>query len=92
MKISLLKLLFSIKTVALKYGSLYAGQNDHISTLTLVFKDQQLVGASEIGDYAADDINNFLPIIGLKINRDEYRQKVMAIYPTLGDKVAGLLP
>ncbi|WP_441794939.1 hypothetical protein [Limosilactobacillus reuteri] len=37
-------------------------------------------------------INNFLPIIGLKINGDEYRQKVMAIYPTLGDKVAGLLP
>lgn len=83
---------YQVKTVALKYGSLYAGQNDQISTLTLVFKDQQLVGASEIGDYAADDINNFLLIIGLKINGDEYRQKVMAIYPTLGDKVAGLLP
>lgn len=83
---------YQVKTVSLKYGSLYAGQNDQISTLTLVFKDQQLVGASEIGDYAADDINNFLPIISLKINGDEYRQKVMAIYPTLGDKVAGLLP
>lgn len=83
---------YQVKTVSLKYGSLYAGQNDQISTITLVFKDQQLVGASEIGDYAADDINNFLPIIGLKINGDEYRQKVMAIYPTLGDKVAGLLP
>ncbi|MRH32101.1 dihydrolipoyl dehydrogenase family protein [Limosilactobacillus reuteri] len=83
---------YQIKKVSLKYGSLYAGQNDQISTLTLVFKDQQLVGASEIGDYAADDINNFLPIIGLKINGKEYRQKVMAIYPTLGDKVAGLLP
>ncbi|OYS49456.1 pyridine nucleotide-disulfide oxidoreductase [Limosilactobacillus reuteri] len=83
---------YQVKTVALKYSSLYAGQNDQASTLTLVFKDQQLVGASEIGDCAADDINNFLPIIGLKINGDEYRQKVMAIYPTLGDKVAGLLP
>lgn len=83
---------YQIKKVSLKYGSLYAGQNDQISTLTLVFKDQQLVGASEIGDYAADDINNFLPIIGLKINGKEYRQKVMVIYPTLGDKVAGLLP
>lgn len=83
---------YQVKTVSLKYGSLYAGQNDQISTLTLVLKDQQLVGASEIGDYAADDINNFLPIIGLKINGDEYRKKVMAIYPTLGDKVAGLLP
>lgn len=83
---------YQVKTVALKYSSLYAGQNDQASTLTLVFKDQQLVGASEVGDYAADDINNFLPIIGLKISGDEYRQKVMAIYPTLGDKVAGLLP
>lgn len=83
---------YQVKTVSLKYGSLYAGQNDQISTLTLVFKDQQLVGASEVGDYAADDINNFLPIIGLKINGDEYRRKVMVIYPTLGDKVAGLLP
>ena len=83
---------YQVKTVALKYSSLYAGQNDQASTLTLVFKDQQLVGASEIGDYATDDINNFLPIIGLKINGKEYRQKVMAIYPTLGDKVAGLLP
>lgn len=83
---------YQVKTVSLKYGSLYAGQNDQISALTLVFKDQQLVGASEIGDCAADDINSFLPIIGLKINGDEYRQKVMAIYPTLGDKVAGLLP
>ncbi len=77
---------YQIKKVSLKYGSLYAGQNDQISTLTLIFKDQQLVGASEIGDYATDDINNFLPIIGLKINGKEYRQKVMAIYPTLGDK------
>lgn len=83
---------YLVKTVSLKDRSLYAGQNDQSSTLTLVFKDQQLVGASEIGDSAADDINNFLPIIGLKINGDEYRQKVMAIYPTLSDKVAGLLP
>ena len=83
---------YQVKTIALKYSSLYAGQNDQASTLTLVFKDQQLVGASEVGDYAADDINNFLPIIGLKISGNEYRQKVMAIYPTLGDKVAGLLP
>lgn len=82
---------YQVKTVSLKYGSLYAGQNDQISTLTLVFKDHQLVGVSEVGDYAADDVNNFLPIIGLDISGAEYRQKVMTIYPTLGDKVAGLL-
>lgn len=83
---------YQVKTVPLKYGSLYAGQNDQVSALTLVFKDQRLVGASEVGDYAADDINNFLPIIGLEVTGAEYREKVMAIYPTLGDKVAGLLP
>lgn len=83
---------YQVKTVPLKYGSLYAGQNDQVSTLTLVFKGQRLVGASEVGDYAADDINNFLPIIGLEVTGAEYREKVMAIYPTLGDKVAGLLP
>lgn len=82
---------YQVKTIPLKYGSLYAGQNDQVSTLTLVSKDQRLVGASEIGDYAADDINNFLPVIGLEIDGAEYKQKLIAIYPTLGDKVAGLL-
>lgn len=83
---------YQLKTVALKYGSLYAGQNDQLSTLTLVYQDEYLVGASEVGENAADDINNFIPLIGLKITGTEYRQKVMAIYPALGDKVAGLLP
>lgn len=82
---------YQVKTVPLKYGSLYAGQNDQVSTLTLVFKDHHLVGASEVGDYAADDINNFVPLIGLEVDGTKYRQKVIAIYPTLGDKVAGLL-
>lgn len=82
---------YQVKTVPLKYGSLYAGQNDQVSTLTLVFKYRRLVGVSEVGDHAADDINNFLPVIGLGIDGAEYRQKLIAIYPTLGDKVAGLL-
>lgn len=82
---------YQVKTIPLKYGSLYAGQNDQVSTLTLVFRKGRLVGASEVGDYAADDINNFVPVIGLGIDSSEYRQKIIAIYPTLGDKVAGLL-
>lgn len=80
---------YQIKKLPLKYGSLYAGQNDQVSELTLVFKGHQLVGASEVGDYAADDINNFLPVIGLKITGDEFRKAVIASYPTLADKVAG---
>lgn len=83
---------YKVKRIPLKYGSLYAGQNDQVSTLTLVFKGNLLVGASEVGDYAADDINNLLPIIGLKISGKKYRQKMLAIYPALADKVAELLP
>lgn len=82
---------FEVKNVELRYGSLYAGQNDQVSQLTLVFKGKQLVGASEVGDYAADDINNLLPVIGLQIVGNEYRRKMMAIYPALADKVGGLL-
>lgn len=82
---------YQIKHLPLKYGSLYAGQNDELSQLTLVFKNQQLVGASEVGEHAADDINNFLPIIGLKITGEQYRKAVIAIYPALADKVGGSL-
>lgn len=82
---------YRVERIPLKYGSLYAGQNDQVSELTLVFKGAQLVGASEVGEHAADDVNNFLPVIGLKINGEEYRQAVIAIYPALADKVAGEL-
>ena len=82
---------YQIKKIPLKYGSLYAGQNDQLSTLTLVFKGDQLVGASEVGEHAADDINNFLPVIGLNITGEEYRQAIIAIYPALADKVSSSL-
>lgn len=72
----------------LQYSSLYAGQNDR-AKLTLVFKNKQLVGASEVGDTAVDDVNNFAPVIGLKVSGQEYRQAVINIYPALADKVAG---
>lgn len=80
---------YQVKREPLNYGSLYAGQNDQLSQLTLVFKGEQLVGVSEVGQHAADDVNNFLPIIGLKITGPEYRQAIIAIYPALADKVGG---
>lgn len=82
---------YELKTFDLQYSSLAAGQNDQSGKLTMIFKDHQLVGASEVGDYAADDINNLLPIIGLKISGQDYRRAVIAIYPALADKVAGSL-
>lgn len=48
-----------------------------------------MVGVSAVGDNAADDVNNFLPVIGLRITGEEYRQAIIAIYPALADKVAG---
>ena len=80
---------YQVKREPLNYGSLYAGQNDQLSQLTLVFKGEKLVGVSEVGEHAADDVNNFLPIIGLKITGPEYRQSIIAIYPALADKVGG---
>ena len=80
---------YQVKREPLNYGSLYAGQNDQLSQLTLVFKGEQLVGVSEVGEHAADDVNNFLPIIGLKITGPDYRQGIIAIYPALADKVGG---
>lgn len=82
---------YQVKNFELQYSSLAAGQNDQTGELTLIFRDGYLVGASEVGDYAADDINNFLPVIGLKVRGAEYRQAVIAIYPALADKIASSL-
>lgn len=82
---------YTIKQFPLQYGSLFAGENDQISRLTLVFKGHQLVGASEVGAHAADDVNNFLPVIGLSVSGKAYRQAVMTIYPALADQVGGSL-
>lgn len=71
----------------LHYSSLSAGQNDQTGQLTLIHHNGLLVGASEVSDYAADDINNFLPLIGLQITSEDFRKAVIAIYPALADKL-----
>lgn len=82
---------YTVKDFDLHYASLPAGQNDQSGKLTLIFRNSILVGANEVSDYAADDINNFLPVIGQKISGAEYRKSVIAIYPALADKVASSL-
>lgn len=73
-------------------SSLYAGLNEKGARLTLVYnEDDQLVGASEIGATATDDINNLVPVIGLQTTRAAWQQNVMPIYPAIADKVGGLL-
>lgn len=78
---------YQVKDFNLKYSSLEAGQNDQSGKLTLVYQGDQVVGASEVGDYAADDINNFLPLIGLHITNSAYCRAIINIYPTLAAKL-----
>ena len=83
---------YKVEERNLSGGSLYAGLNEQEARLTVVYDNHDhLVGASEIGATAADDINNLVPIIGLGINRADWVRNVMPIYPALADKVSGLL-
>ncbi|WP_373842560.1 NAD(P)/FAD-dependent oxidoreductase [Limosilactobacillus sp.] len=76
----------------LSYGSFYAGLNEQDAKLTVVYdQEHRLVGASEIGATAADDINNLVPVIGLHVNHHDWQQNVLPIYPALADKISGLL-
>lgn len=82
---------YLIKKTNVSNRGLYAGENDQLSQLTLVYHDQQLVGVSAIGDHAADEVNNLLPVIGLKITKQQYWENVMPIFPTIADKIPYLL-
>lgn len=83
---------FQVVEQDLAGGSFYAGLNEQDAKLTLVYDQNKcLVGASEIGATAGDDINNLLPVMGLKISYQEWRRHVLPLYPAIGDKVTGLL-
>lgn len=82
---------YQIKKVPLAGSSLYAGQNDQAARLTLVFKDSQLVGASAVGDEAANEINVLTPLIGLHISGDQFRQAAINAYPAIGDTIGSVL-
>lgn len=82
---------YQTKKVPLAGGSLYAGQNDQSARITLVFKAGQLVGASAVGDEAANEINVLAPIIGLHITGDAFRRVVINAYPAIGDTIGSVL-
>ena len=54
-------------------------------------KANYIVGVSEISTSAINDINYFIPIIGLRINKNEWHRNVLPIYPALADKIEGIL-
>lgn len=82
---------FEIREYALSQSSLYAGQKEK-GLLTVVYdKANYIVGVSEISMSAVNDINYFVPIIGLRINKNEWHRNVLPIYPALADKIEGIL-
>lgn len=82
---------FQIREYELSQSSLYAGQKEK-GLLTVVYdKANYIVGVSEISMSAVNDINYFVPIIGLRINKNEWHRNVLPIYPALADKIEGIL-
>ena len=82
---------FEIREYELSQSSLYAGQKER-GLLTVVYdKANYIVGVSEISMSAVNDINYFVPIIGLRINKNEWHRNVLPIYPALADKIVGIL-
>ena len=82
---------FEIEEYELSQSSLYAGQKEK-GLLTVVYdKVNYIVGVSEISTSAINDINYFVPIIGLRINKQEWHRNVLPIYPALADKIEGIL-
>lgn len=82
---------FEIREYELSQSSLYAGQKEK-GLLTVVYdKTNYIVGVSEISTSAINDMNYFIPIIGLRINKNEWHRNVLPIYPALADKIEGIL-
>lgn len=82
---------FEIREYELSQSSLYAGQKEK-GLLTVVYdKTNYIVGVSEISSSAINDINYFIPIIGLRINKNEWHRNVLPIYPALADKIERIL-
>ncbi|OUP16905.1 pyridine nucleotide-disulfide oxidoreductase [Lactobacillus johnsonii] len=82
---------FEIREYELSQSSLYAGQKER-GLLTVVYdKANYIVGVSEISMSAVNDNNYFVPIIGLRINKNDWHRNVLPIYPALADKIEGIL-
>lgn len=66
----------------------YTGTNDDQAQLTLVFdQEQRLVGISEVSQSAADDVDNFVHLIGLGLKRQDWESKYLPIFPASAYKL-----
>lgn len=82
---------YETKTLNFQDG-IRGGQNDLENQLKLVFdENDQLVGATEISDNAIDDINYYVPIVGMKLKKKDIQNKFISIFPTMGGKVVNVI-
>jgi len=66
----------------------YLGVNDDGAALTLaVDGHNKVVGISEVSQSAADDVDHFLPLIGLNIDPQVWNQKLLSVFPALAYKI-----
>lgn len=71
---------------------LHGGQNDLHNSLKLIFdQDDYLVGISEISDNAIDDVNYYVPLMGLHLKQADLQQKFVSIFPSSGASSVNLL-
>lgn len=71
---------------------MYAGMNDMDAKLSLIFDEaDRLVGAAEVSQTAADDIDNFIDIIGLELPKDAWRRQFIPVFPALSYKTRDMI-
>ncbi|EEJ71898.1 dihydrolipoyl dehydrogenase family protein [Lactobacillus ultunensis] len=65
----------------------YAGRNDQSAKLSLVFnKKGELVGAAESSQTAVNDINGYIPLIGLHVTKQQIHDNYQLIFPAVSFK------
>ncbi|WP_125588086.1 dihydrolipoyl dehydrogenase family protein [Companilactobacillus jidongensis] len=70
----------------------YSGTNDMSARLSLIYNSEnKLVGVSEVSQTAADDVNNFVDIIGLGLTKNDIRNKFIPAFPALKYKIRNLI-
>lgn len=65
----------------------YRGVNDQHASLSLVYNQKdELVGAAESSQSAVNDINGFIPLIGLKVTKEQMKENYQLIFPAIAYK------
>lgn len=65
----------------------YAGKNDQSAKLSLVYnKKHELVDAAESSQNAINDLNGIIPLIGLKITKEQLNNSYQLIFPAINFK------